>query len=482
MRIFVCAAALAAMASRAVAIAAEPAMTAPMTAIAWTPYELELRSGSKIPGEVGILQVPRVRSDPNSGTVGLRFVRLRSTGGNGPPVVYLAGGPGSSGVEAAQGDRWALFDRLRKHGDVILLDQRGTGLSDTPPECSRPWSFPAGEASTAASIGRSVEAAVRTCAAEWRAAGVRLDAFTTAENAADVAALIRALGVPKANLVGISYGTFLGFAILRDHGALIDRAVFAGTEGPDHTVKLPLQIDTTLERLSRHLAGAAADTAGRDSLQSQLRRVFDRLGKAPVEVRTEDGKRRSVSLYDVQVVSFFLMGSSNNWPRLQSLAAAMDKGDFQAVPEMLGWLERIYGVLPAMPFAMDAVSPSSPQRLREVERQARVSLFGNAPNFPDADLREALGLRELPSRYRTPLRSDVPALFISGVLDPRTPPENADEVRQGFRRQAHLVIEGAGHDNDLFLSTPIILDRIDEFLSGGPLRDERVRADPPSAE
>ena len=146
------------------------------------------------------------------------------------------------------------------------------------------------------------------------------------------------------------------------------------------------------------------------------------------------------------------------------------------MPEMLSWLERVpYGVLPAMPFAMDAVSPNSPQRLREVERQSSISLFGSAPNFPDADLRTALGLqRASQRRYREPLRTDVPAsLHQRGARPWCTRPQNADEVRKGFRHQAHLVIEGAGHDNDLFLSTPVILDRIDEFLRHGTLRDER---------
>ena len=126
-----------------------------------------------------------------------------------------------------------------------------------------PWSFPAGEASTATSIGRSVEAAVVRCAGEWRTGGLRLDAFTTAENADDVAALIRALGRSEGQFDWhqLRHVPWLRES-LRDHGALIDRAIFAGTEGPDHTVKLPLQTDAALERLSRHLADNAADKAG----------------------------------------------------------------------------------------------------------------------------------------------------------------------------------------------------------------------------
>jgi hypothetical protein len=50
-------------------------------------------------------------------------------------------------------------------------------------------------------------------------------------------------------------------------------------------------------------------------------------------------------------------------------------------------------------------------------------------------------------------------------------------MRKSAARSSHIVIEGAGHDNDLFLSTPAILDRIDAFLEGRPVGDERLQAD-----
>ena len=184
----------------------------------WKPYSLELRSGDKVNAQIGELVVPALRNSSGRTMLTIRFVRLPArSGAAGLPIIYLAGGPGSSGIEAARGDRSRLFDRLRDLGDVILLDQRGTGLSSPPPACSASWQFPLEQAATESSIRPSFEAGLRRCAAEWRAAGIELEAYNTRDNAADVADLIHALGVPKARLVGISYGTFLGFAVLRDH-------------------------------------------------------------------------------------------------------------------------------------------------------------------------------------------------------------------------------------------------------------------------
>ncbi|HJZ80103.1 MAG TPA: alpha/beta hydrolase [Pyrinomonadaceae bacterium] len=43
--------------------------------------------------------------------------------------------------------------------------------------------------------------------------------------------------------------------------------------------------------------------------------------------------------------------------------------------------------------------------------------------------------------------SDVPALFISGTLDARTPISNAEEYRKGFPNSTHIVIENAVHSD-----------------------------------
>jgi pimeloyl-ACP methyl ester carboxylesterase len=81
--------------------------------------------------------VPDVRAKPDARQIPIRFLRFRSRSDKpGPPIVYLAGGPGASGIAAAAGPRWPLFDALRDVADVILLDQRGTGRAQKLPRCT----------------------------------------------------------------------------------------------------------------------------------------------------------------------------------------------------------------------------------------------------------------------------------------------------------------------------------------------------------
>ncbi len=99
--------------------------------------------GDKVDAEYGRLYVPENRNKPNSRLIELSFVRFKSTSPDpGPPIVYLAGGPGNSGIAAARGARFPLFMPMREVSDVIALDQRGTGNSLPDVRCSENLSFP----------------------------------------------------------------------------------------------------------------------------------------------------------------------------------------------------------------------------------------------------------------------------------------------------------------------------------------------------
>lgn len=218
------------------------------------PYVFENSRKEKVDAERGHLFVPENRKNPRSRLIELVFVRFKSTSPNpGPPIIYLAGGPGSSGIASARGNRFSVFMAMREFGDVIALDQRSVGESKPNTECPQNLEFPPGITPGYDEFMLLITAHSRTCADFSRKQGIDLAGYNTNENADDIEDLRVALGAKKVSLWGISYGTHLGLTVIKRHGKNIDRAILAGVEGLDSTLKLPGDIDQHLIEIGRYV-------------------------------------------------------------------------------------------------------------------------------------------------------------------------------------------------------------------------------------
>lgn len=456
------------------AAAAQPAVAQPGARLAVEPTTFTADDGRTVPAEVGRFRVPENRERAGGRTIELAFVRFPSTSPTpGPPIVYLAGGPGGAGTDAAKGTRFDLFQALRSVADVIAFDQRGTGLSERLPECPYRTAVPLGDPADRDTQAAAMAETTRACAAHWRRLGVDLAAYNTRESADDLDALRQALGADQVQLWAISYGTHLALATIRRHPASVARAVLAGVEGPDHTLKLPSDQQALLERIA---ATHAADHPDTPPFLDDVAAVLDRLRESPVVVDVESRDETvplAITAFDVQALAANMLGGPETSMQLPSMFAAMRAGDFSAVAPWIAWTKGPRGV-DAMSAAMDAASGSSLLRRARIAREARATLLGDAVNFPGPEQAAALGVPDLGPGFRAPVVSAVPVLLISGTMDGRTPVANADEVGAGLSNSAHLIIEGAGHSDPLFLGSPLILDRMRTFFGGGEVAGETL--------
>ena len=454
------------------AASAQPALTV-------EPYTFETSDGRSVEAELGRFRVPENRQrDAETGrkgrTIELAFVRFPSTNPNpGPPIVYLAGGPGGTGTGTAQGTRFDLFQELRAVADVIAYDQRGTGMSVSLPECPHKTVLPLDVPGTRAAYAAATAETASLCAAHWRQLGVDLDAYNTEESADDLESLRQALGADQISLWSISYGSHLAFSTLRRHPESVASAVLAGVEGPDHTYKLPSDQQVLLHEIDRvH----QAETPGASSLVEDMEAVLADLRRQPVTIETDvEGQtvELAITAFDVQWLAASMLFGPRFSMELPGLFASMRDGDYSSVAPWIVFLKEPSG-LGAMSSAMDAASGASIWRRAQIATEARQTLLGDAINFPVAEVSAALRVRDLGPDFRQPVVSDVPTLFISGTLDGRTAVANAEEVRTGFSNHAHLVIEGAGHSDPLFLGSPVILERMRTLFSGGRVESETI--------
>jgi pimeloyl-ACP methyl ester carboxylesterase len=428
------------------------------------PYAFRLADGSDLPAERGRFTVPEDRRDPRSRRIEIGFVRFRSTNPNpGAPIVYLAGGPGGSGVAAARGPRQPLFMALRQVADVIALDQRGVGFSNHIPPCTAELRLDPAQVLSEESLGAYYRETLRHCIGRWRGAGVAIGGYDTEQSADDLEDLRRALGVPKIDLWGISYGTHLAMAAMRRHPRSIGRVVLASAEGMDQTVKLPAHVDAAFARIE---AAAGAP------ITALMRRVHARFDAEPqaFAFTAPDGSRIGfrADSFPLRMMAGIVPKNPDGIPQLAGAYAALDAGQTAPVaPLIWDYFFARPVTMSGMTELMDLSSGVSRRRLATIRRQAPASLLGMAVNFPMPHLSGAETGLGLGDRFRREIRSAHPVLLLAGDLDVRTPLEEQAAATAGLTNLRRILVRNGGHD--LFEAHPEVPSLLVAFFSGRPV-------------
>lgn len=418
----------------------------------------------------------------DTAAVAVAYLRLPArTPQPGSPIVFLMGGPG---VPASAIGRvppyWALFDRLRSTADVILLDQRGVGLSRPALDCAAGAPPDAGLLASGRALRRALVAAYAPCVAAWRGRGVRPELFSAAEIARDVEAVRRQLGTPRVSLLAFSYGTRLALEYVRLFPERVDRAVLQGTMSYDDVIRTPTSLDSVLARVG---AVAARDSVARalaPDLRAALAEVFAAAARRPFEVTVPgtggDSVRLAVGRGGLEAIVTGRLAD----PRLPALAASLRAGDTRVLAVLAGGIYRDLAGGGGSLFGRTVYcsAPASAER----ERLARTlaahaflgEVFDNVPESPDF-CRE-IGIA--PGTHVTgPARPSAgTALFITGTLDDRTPAPNAENARRWFAGSQVVTVENGGHE---VLPADAVQTLVAEFFSTGHVPETPVVLPPP---
>ena len=447
-------------------------------------YVFKPQNGEPVEAIRGELLVPENRDDAESRQIKLAYVRFPATTDNpGAPIVYLAGGPGGSGVTTARGPRFPLFMALREVADVIAFDQRGTGWSNDISQCKTEHRIPLNRAMTPESASAIMRAAAKDCLDVWADAGVDISGYNTVESARDLDALRAHLGVRKIGLWGISYGSHLAFAAMEQMPERIERVVLASAEGLDQTVKLPARTDAYFGRVQAAINRDARAAQVYPDIKALLRRVFARLDAEPaaIEVKGADGSVRSMKFgkFEAQLLTGRAISDPVNLRFLLPIFAAADAGDFGPLRQVVRQFVPKDEIVKfrGMPEAMDIASGISEARLALVNKQAKTSLLGDALNFPMPHLVGAFGNLDLGDDFRASFSSDIPTLLFSGTLDGRTYVESQKETIAGFSAATQVIVENAGHN--LFMSSPEVRKRIVAFMKGETISGDPIQIELP---
>jgi pimeloyl-ACP methyl ester carboxylesterase len=313
--------------------------------------------------DCGFVVVPENRARPSG-----RAIRVAAAVMHAPsshpkqdPIVFLDGGPSFGAISSFAVDTYFGGASYTRDRDVILVDTRGTGLSEPRLGCPE---FDRAHVSTVYSkpfVGSSAVAdfsrAIRACRDRLAAAGIDLAAYNSAESAADLEALRRALGYRQWNLFALSADGVLGLTYMRLFPGGIRSAVIDSGMSPQHLWGLDYYggLNQLLERAFAGCAANAACNAAYPNLRGVFFDLVHRLQAHPAVIPIPDFQPRPVTIRVDGVVFYF---------------------------------DSLFGIFPGNEFAPDSIRPL----LSEIWRAAHGQLtqvyqdrLGTGPETSDAD-------------------------------------------------------------------------------------------------
>lgn len=397
------------------------------------------------------LSVPENRAAPDGRQIELAVAILPALAARpaADPLFFIAGGPGQSAVDGFFAEPGA-FAAVRKHRDIVLVDQRGTGDShslDCPEQSEEAAAL---TEPTAAQRKALVAACLKHLSGDPRY-------YTTSVAIADLDAVRQALGAKQINLYGISYGTRVALEYLRYYGEHVRSVVLDGVVpadlalGPQVSLNAERALDAIFKRCEQ--AGPCAERF--PALAENFRQLNDRLREQPARLTVPDpvtGESRQLTLTQpvfangVRLLTYSTETSSL-LPLLIHKGATGYLGPLAALVSMIN---------------TDLAQSLSQGMYLSVLCTEDVPFYGPDAFKSDAARHtwagtETLGALhtacsvwprgEIWPHFKEPVVSAKPVLLLSGSNDPITPPKNAAHAAKTLSNSLSIVVAGQGHGN-----------------------------------
>lgn len=397
----------------------------------------------------GTMTLPLERADPSLGQIPIAFA-VRPRDDTGTPsqgaIIAIEGGPGYGSIGSARG-YIDTFGPLLRHRELVLVDARGTGGSQTI-DCP---DMQQGRAND--DIGMAECADI---------IGTRFDSYRSAAAADDINDVRAALGYDRVQMYGDSYGTFLAQSYAFRHGDTLEALVLDSAYPvrgesawyPSLWRNGILALSVTCER-SPKCSGDAGERL--DRLVAELRER--RMSVGPLlDAISEAGYSPPDSYLAIdRAISAYLAGDERPYRELtQPGRAGFGAARNYSVGQELAISCNDY------PMLWDKKAPWAERRRQLSEAIEQYPGEAFAPFTPaeialesDYFYRECLGAPAPTDMYEPAAADDAPApdvpvLVIAGELDNVTSPAEARAAAALFPDAEFLLWRNAGHVKSLY--------------------------------
>ncbi len=433
------------------------------------------------------LAVPISYQQPGRGTLNLSVVMLPATGKH--PIGDLVtnpGGPGGSGVDFLE-QAWSSFPAsLRASFSLVSFDPRGVDRSDpvvcaSAAETRRLLALDPAPA-TPAQI-TTVVAATKAYVADCKAHTSRLllENVGTRTTVLDMDRLRAALGQPKLDYLGLSYGTYIGELYAERFPSKIRAMILDGAVDPAlSTQASDLQQALGFETdLNDFLAWCDKNATCHAELPGGARNDYNRLfdsfsaGHSIVaNFQPIYGGRLAVDLGVAELGVVSALYSEQDWPTLGQALSTGLKGNGDLLAELAYSYAGLqtngtFSNIDDANTAINCVDRPSPTTLADYEALAK-QLGAKAPDFGAAEAWGTLACAYWPVPPAGPTAAihapgTPPILVVGSTGDPATPYVWAQAVASQLDHAVLLTRSGTGHTG--YFSSVCVRSWADAYLT-----------------
>lgn len=362
------------------------------------------------------------------------------------PIFIIAGGPGQGAVKVAE-SLHSIFNELRKNRDIIFVDQRGTGNSN-PLNCEL-------ESETGQQLSESEAITLMRRATADCIQKIKDQAayYTTNYAVSDLDAVRESLGYARINLWGGSYGSRVVLEYMRRYPAHTRTGVLDGVAPVDIALPWSMEKDglAALQKLNQQCADYSPCAKSYGDIVKKAQLVSDRLANAPVTItiphpRTQEKLSVNLSAGDFSGVIRLALYSRDLSSLIPRVISESEQGNYTLFASLI-YLATAKSDMAGISFGMHyTVVCNEDYPLYKNKNPLESNEFLNAKIVQKyAEICAQWPQAKLPADYWSPVESDVPALLLSGEVDPVTPPRWGEYVKSGLKNAAHLTIPGGHH-------------------------------------
>ncbi|MCY4147305.1 MAG: alpha/beta fold hydrolase, partial [Chloroflexi bacterium] len=388
----------------------------------------------------GYVTLPQDYANPAGGRVEIYYTQIHSRGANPDPLVYLVGGPGSSGTHLLPVSYEKYLRAFATERDIVIIDQRGTGLSNPLLYCREAF-FRLDEILESPHEERAELqlGILDDCQERLARQGVQFDAFHSANNARDVVNVLLALGYERWNLVGVSYGSRLALTMMRDYPQYLRSVILDSVYPPQADIFIDTYYsgERALDVLFDACAASPSCSARYPNLRAVFYRLYAQLNDMPMlaDYQPADSRRLTIEISGYRLYDwvFSWLYEVDAIRRIPSLVFELARGRTRSITPMGAQFEQSLASLSlGMHYTVQCQEEyGSAQRDYASLVAAHPHLRGFLAYAVESPatlprLCDIWGAAPLPESVNQAVHSEVPTLLLSGNYDPITPPAYAD--------------------------------------------------------